>query len=189
MRAIVNVATGKRYLNGQKRLQDNLMSTFKPAQRPDFVNWLAIPQRWPTHQAVPYGFKAHAMAEAGRTFSTLLWCDSSIMLGTRPLEDLWQKIEQDGYWISKNGDWNNYQWTADAADPDLFPACFMKGWSECWGDWARGTNRGIQHVIAGAFGISLEHPTGRAILEEYLRLAKTKAFCGPWRTDWTKCMF
>ncbi len=35
-----------------------------------------------------------------------------------------------------------------------------------------------------AFGISLAHPTGRAIFEEFFRLASTtRAFHGPWRNS------
>jgi hypothetical protein len=35
-------------------------------------------------------------------------------------------------------------------------------------------------VIATAFGLDLENPQGAAFFGEYLRLAKTRAFCGPW---------
>jgi len=60
----------------------------------------------------------------------------------------------------------NSEWTADASYADL--------------GITREENARIPHVVATAFGISLRHFKGVAFLAEYLRLAQTKAFCGPW---------
>lgn len=44
--------------------------------------------------------------------------------------------------------------------------------------------------MATTFGLNLRHPLGDAFLEEYVRLAKTNAFCGPWTNtnnpEWEK---
>lgn len=166
MRAIVNVATGP-YVRGQERLTEWCAKNSE-----EYFIWRdQLPAGSPFHQDVPYAFKAYALREAvAAGAKTLLWADASI-LPIKPLDELWERIERDGYWIGNNG-WTNYEWTADSAYAPLF--------GDYPGDavWA---NRQIKHVVATSFGFSIEHPTGRAIFEEYYRLAsETKAFCGPW---------
>jgi hypothetical protein len=127
---------------------------------------------WPTHQQIPYAFKACALKEAvSAGADLLLWCDASI-LPIRSLEPLWERIERDGYWFSKNG-WNNREWCADSAYPDLFPDTPISV--------ARQINERIPHVVATAFGLNMKADNGREFLDEYYRLAsETRAFCGPW---------
>jgi hypothetical protein len=96
-------------------------------------------------------------------YNTLLWADACIV--PRDLTPLFERIERDGYWMSKNG-WMNSEWTADSAYADL--------------SVTKEENARIPHVVATAFGISLRHFKGAAFLAEYLRLAQTNAFCGPW---------
>lgn len=175
MRAIVNVATGS-YARGQCRMIKAFPGGLVRAYRD------CLPMGSPRHEDVPYAFKSFALKEAADAgVKTLLWVDACIVPGPRPLEELWQRIERDGYWISNNG-FTNYEWTADAAYPDLFTDddFVQREDGPSWMEEAEALNRTIPHVVATTFGISLEHPIGRAILEEYLRLAKTKAFCGPW---------
>lgn len=143
-----------------------------------------IPASWPTHQQKPFAFKAYALKAAmDYGADLLLWCDCCI-LPIRSLEPLWERIERDGYWMSRNG-FTNYEWTANSAYPDLFPEAVA---SQHW-DEMRSVNRGIEHVVAGCFGINVRHPIGKAFLEEYYRLAsETNAFCGPWtNTSRTPC--
>jgi len=190
MRAIISVATGS-YVRGLDRLTE-----WCALNGVDYVTFRdRLPEGSPTHQDVPYAFKAHALAAASTACDTLLWCDSSVV-PIRSLDPLWERIERDGYWIANNG-WTNYEWTADSAYPDLFPELFRRqrygpigppsSWEEkrASDEWQiRDENKRIPHVVATTFGISLAHPTGRAIFEEYYRLAsKTKAFCGPWTND------
>ncbi len=157
-RCVVSVATG-RYVPGMDRLQRELGST-------RFMGWRnTMPPGSPSHLDVPYAFKAWALkaaADAGHT--VLLWADACI-LPILNLEPLWDKIERDGAWISRNG-WTNAQWTADSAYPDL--------------GVTREQNATIEHVVATTFGLNLKNPVGERIFQEYLRLAQTKAFCGPW---------
>jgi hypothetical protein len=154
-RCVVNVATG-RFVIGQNRLASLLTVPL--------VKWTDnLPVASPAHKDVPYAFKAYALAEAGREYTTLLWADACIV--PRDLTPLFERIEREGYWMSRNG-WMNSEWTADSAYADL--------------KVTREENARIPHVVATAFGISLRHFKGVAFLAEYLRLAQTQAFCGPW---------
>jgi len=158
-RCVVSVATG-RYVPGLQRL---LASPFIET---DTAAWFdTMPPGSPSHLDVPYAFKPHALAYASKQgATTLLWADACI-LPLRSLEPLWDRIERDGYWISRNG-YQNSQWTAESAYPDL--------------GVTHEENDNIEHVVATTFGLNLGHERGRYIFEEYLRLAKTNAFKGPW---------
>lgn len=175
-RCVVNVAIGGRnqqkYIVGQERLRAQLAGETLRF----YTN--GYPIGCPEHKDIPYAFKAYALKEAANYATTLLWCDSSIVLGDRPLEELWEKIETDGYWVSHNG-WRNSEWTADSAYPDLFPSLAWKAMPAVAQFEAQTFNSGIPHVIATAFGIDTRRDVGAKFLTEYFRLANTKAFCGP----------
>ena len=183
-RAVVNVASDS-WVRGQNRLHKRLHEMGE-----NLVLWTnQLPPCSPPHRLhgafagtqeknIPYAFKAYALVEAAKQYDTLLWADACI-LPVQPLGSLWERIERDGYWISRQG-YNNYEWTADSACKDLFPEC-----GNFDGDYdythAREINRTIPHVVATSFGFSVKHPQGRAFLSEYYRLASTtRAFCGPW---------
>jgi hypothetical protein len=168
-RAVVSVATTPHYQKGAHRL-------LKACEKFNVEAWYSTgePTGSPKHSEVQYAFKAFAIQEAvQRGIDCILWADASI-LPIRSLEPLWERIERDGYWISRNG-FRNYEWTADSAYPDLFPE-YRSLTKE-----ARVVNFGIEHVVATTFGLNVKHPIGKAFLDEYYRLAsQTKAFCGPW---------
>lgn len=169
-RCVVNVATTEHYRKGQRRLMQS--GRFLGGYAAHAKTWPAIPNTWPSHDQIPYGFKAFALKETAEHYDLLLWADASI-LPIRSLEPLWEKVERDGYWIARNG-WNNYQWTADSAYYELFPEN-PRIWE------MREVNKRIPHVVATSFGLNVKHPIGKAFLDEYYRLAsETKAFCGPW---------
>jgi hypothetical protein len=188
MRAIVNVSTGG-YIGGQRRLTE-----WCSRQKPEVEYFIwndksGLPPSSPSHADVPYAFKAYALQVAQFAGAkTLLWCDASI-IPVKPITGLFELIEEKGYWIGNNG-WTNYEWTADEAYPHLFAkvhqGCFLPYGGHCLA-YDRAQNRLIKHVVAGSFGISLDHPKGKRIMEEYFRLAsETKAFCGPWvNTNYT----
>jgi hypothetical protein len=158
---VVNVATGDHYVKGQKRLTAALGSG---ATMLAWTNMLPVGS--PSHSEVPYAFKAFALQDAAaRGNSLLLWADASI-LPVAPVGPLFDRIYEEGYWISRNG-WMNSQWTADSAYEHL--------------RISRHDNDEVPHVVATAFGLNVHHPKGKALLDEYVRLAKTRAFCGPWR--------
>ena len=187
IRSVINVATTPHYMRGQERLYKSIHEN-SPGVGFDVRKYSQEPtMSCPPHATVPYAFKAYALEIARRDgMETLLWCDSSIVC-LRDLTPLFERIERDGYWIANNG-WTNAQWTADSAYAALFPEHVYPNGDVCWED-ARGYNRAIPHVVATAFGLSMRHETGRAILAEYFRLAsETKAFCGPWKnTPETPC--
>ncbi len=184
-RCVVNVASDS-WVVGQRRLDAALAATGET-----LLAWTdRLPDGCPPHRdrgnlagqpnaCVPYAFKAYALKSAAQSYDLLLWADACI-LPIKSLEPLWERIERDGYWMSKQG-YTNYQWTADSAYPDLFPECDYgpPGFDL---NGARARNRGIPHVVATAFGLNVKHPNGRAFLAEYYRLASTtRAFCGPWQ--------
>lgn len=160
------MATG-RYVEGLARLEASA------GLNAPVMAWRdCLPPTSPSHEDVPYAFKAYALkAAADQGFDLLLWCDACIVPGPRSLEDLWEKIET-GYWFARNYGFKNYQWTADSAYRDLFPEYPL--------ELAQQTNKEIDHVVATAFGLNLKHPNGREFLDEYFRLAQTNAFKGPW---------
>lgn len=177
-RIVVNVATTEHYIKGQKRLEQALGD-----QGEQLLYWDILPSKWRSHEEFPYAFKGFALKDAATHFDLLLWCDSCI-LPVKSLEPLWERIERDGYWMSRNG-FSNYEWTADSAYPDLFHEEIMNLAAEDAGkpsiETLRDLNRTIPHVVATAFGLNVKHPAGKAFLDEYYRLAsETRAFCGPW---------
>jgi len=180
-RCIVNVATGQHYIKGQRRLVDAFADVADNATT--IKAWRGLPTGCPTHEAVPYAFKAYALMEAAQFHNLLLWMDACIVPGPRKLAELWAKIERDGYWFCRNG-YTNYEWTADSAYPDLFAGLGGVEISEARRlEELRGINRDIPHVVATAFGLNLQHENGVGVvfLSEYYRLAfQTRAFCGPW---------
>jgi len=110
--------------------------------------------------------KAWAMEAAIKAnYSTILWADASI-LPVAPLEPLFQKIEAEGCWISKNG-YRNSEWTCEDAYPLL--------------GVTHEENHEIEHVVATSFGISVKHPIGQEIFSEYYRFAQNGSFRGPWK--------
>ena len=185
-RCVVSVATGH-YRVGQTRLKNILDATGETG-----IYFSSIPASWPPHDTAPglpqvqggrevavdpasvrpYAFKAAAMRFAtDKGYTSLLWADASI-LPIKPLAPLWERIERDGAWISNNG-FTSYEWCADSAYPELFPGVPL--------DMAREEAKKIPHPVATCFGLSLLHPTGRFIFDEYVRLATTtRVFCGPW---------
>lgn len=180
IRAVINVATTPLYLRGQARLKQSILEA-SPGVGFDWRAYTGTPTgRCPPHAQRPYAFKAYALEMARRDgMQTLLWCDSSIVC-LRDLRPLFERIERDGYWIANNG-WTNYEWTADSAYEALFPAIMTPPPYPSGIVAARLVNRTIRHVVATAFGISVQHPIGRAILDQYFHLAsETIAFCGPW---------
>ena len=128
----------------------------------------AMPPNSPPHSVVPYAMKAHAIRAARDTgFDLVLWADACI-LPHGPIEPLWDRIEDDGYWISNNG-WKNGEWCSDASLPLI--------------GITREEAMAQKHVVATAFGLNLRSDIGAGIFDEYLRMAQNGAFCGPWKND------
>jgi|SRR5580693_2651545 hypothetical protein len=165
-RTVVNVATGPHYIKGQERLTEALAALGE-----DYHVWRdVLPPDSPAHEKIPYAFKAYALEAARRCGQTLLlWADASIVPIAK-LDPIFEYAEAHGVWLADNG-WKNSQWTCDAAYGDLFDVDREN---------FRELNRKIKHVVATAFALDLSHPKGAQFFMEYLRLAKTNAFKGPW---------
>jgi len=175
-RCVFSVAT-KQFIKGQDRLA-NVLDTM--GERRQF--WRDhLPLGSPSHQSHPYAFKAWALTAAYNLRSrptTLLWCDSCI-LPIRSLGPVWDKIERDGYFFIRNG-FENSQWTTHTAYRPLFPELPWDSDPSKAMAQAKEMNQGIQHVVGGCFGVSLDHKIGREFLSEFDRLSQTGAFIGPW---------
>lgn len=171
-RIVVNVATSAHYRLGQDRLRSELRKLHEVC-----CSWVELPLGSPQHSEIPYAFKSVALKHcADQGAESLLWCDSSIV-PIRSLQPIWDRIERAGYWFSRySPEVSNYEWTADNAYDALFEKEHLATPQEL-----RKLNRDIPHVVATAFGLNVQHPTGKEILAEYFRLAtETDAFCGPW---------
>ena len=95
-RLIINVAT-KEYRAGQDRLKALLQRYGEP-----YFFWSYIPTGWPQHEDAPFAFRSCALKFAtDQGYETLLWLDSDIV-PIRPLADLWEGIEWNGYWGSES---------------------------------------------------------------------------------------
>ena len=164
-RAIVTVATTARYQRGQARLKES-------AREFGYCSVVAfdqLPDGCPRH--VPFAFKPWALKAAQEMGAeSVLWCDSSIAV-VRDLRPLWERIERHGHWMSNNG-FTNYEWTADSAYPHLLPELPQL-------EWARKTNRGISHVVAGCFGLNLRTVNARHFVKKFYEFANCGAFQGP----------
>jgi len=125
-----------------------------------------LPPGSPTHAQKPYAFKVYAILEAFRRGAdTVLWADASVC----PLNDfqpLWDIIDNQGYWLSKNGANNCGEWCSDAALPIL-------GINRQWAYH-------IPQIWATSMGFHRDSITARSFLCSLECLARTDAFCGPW---------
>lgn len=162
-RLVLNVATGP-YVAGQRRLK-RALSNHAENWTPGLYWADEMPPGSPNHHRMPYAFKAWAI-EAARLHEAdlVLWADACIV-PIRSMEPLWDLIDRQGYWFSRNG-WQNGQWCSDAALPLL--------------GITREESFQQEHVVATTFGLNLRSEIGATFASEYLRLAQNGSFCGPW---------
>lgn len=158
-RMIVSVATGPHYianvrLMGSPYLEDEEMHSWEDI----------LPPGSPTHAECPYAFKLYAIQAAVRMGATsVLWLDSSTVV-LKPLDDLWRLIEDQGYWFSRNYQWNNGQFCS-------WEALDIMGIT-------RETAFKIPQVTAACFGLNLEDPVAMEFLARWYSLMKLGAFAG-----------
>ena len=124
-----------------------------------------MPPGSPSHQEIPYAFKAWAIEAArNRGADLVLWADACI-LPIRSMDPLWDLIQRQGYWFSRNS-FQNGEWCCDAALPLL--------------GITRDEAFEQEHVVATTFGLNLRSEIGATFASEYLRMAQNGSFCGPW---------
>jgi|SRR6185369_3847931 len=167
MRCVVSVATGKHYCANQDHLREQVRhSGFCLFWRDH------LPEDSPTHAENPYAFKPYAIEEADRAGAGLvLWMDSSVVV-LKDLEPLWQLIESQGYWFSRNYAYNNGQFCNDEA------LAIMGITREQAFD--------VPQVVASCFGLDLRQKIAQDFLKRWKLLAEAGAFKGD-RGDLSGC--
>lgn len=161
---IVNVATGKAYIDGQKRLKESV-SAFTNCDTLFFTD--KLPPNSPTHKAQPYAFKTYAMLEAKRLgYDIAFWADSSCMI----IDDIQKAIDathSDGFFTGYTG-WKVGQWCKDEALETLGITR-----DEAWD---------IDMIDTGGFvGYNLNHSITNEILDRMLeKINDGISFPGPW---------
>ena len=95
--------------------------------------------------------------------TSVLWLDSSTVI-LRPLDDLWRLIENQGYWFSRNYDWNNGQFCS-------WEALDIMGVS-------REQAFKIPQVTAACFGLNLKDRIALDFLTDWHTLMRLGAFKG-----------
>lgn len=137
---IVSVATSEHQIRNQVRL-------WRSIKGENHLFWDQLPLGSPSHAEEPYAFKLFAIERAMRKGATsILWCDSSVV-ALKPLDPLWQLIESQGYWFSKNYDYTQGQFCNDEA---------LKIMGR-----TREEAFGIPQVVGGCFGVSIGSPSIR----------------------------
>ena len=109
-RCIISFATGRYNSVLDRQIQTVLQHT----EDIDHICYRdSYPQGCPTHQEVPYAFKAFVLKEAmDKGYTSILWMDSAIYI-QHDIEPLFEIIEREGYLIFRNG-WTQANWSTDA---------------------------------------------------------------------------
>ncbi len=152
---IINVACGSWYPRGQDRLRKGL----------DAVGYAGTKLFWrdsfpagKTHADVPYGFKACAFDEARKQgYQRVLWLDAALVV-EKPLDKIFEKISEVGYFLLDNVGHNTGEWCSDAALATL--------------GLEREESFKLQHLMACAMGLDFSRPVCHEFLDQYLAFAQ-----------------
>ena len=160
MRAIVNVAVGKWYPQGQQRLRRSLIDAGDTTER-------IFLKRFPgkSHQQTPYGFKVDAFREAQRRgYEQVLWVDASCWY-KRNLTDAWDQIERDGYLLGLEG-WKVAEWCS----PEVLELA----------GYTREQAMEMDLMLGGFIGLDLSSPIGNRFLDRWEHARDQGWFNGSW---------
>ena len=162
----MNVAMGKWYPRGQKRLRDSLDAV---GYSGGWSPWLDLPPESPSHSDVPYGFKLYALRHAARNHDMLLYADASVWF-VRPPDAIFDCVERDGYYLSAvPGPHYVGQWSTDRALENL--------------GLTRDEAMTIPMVCGGFLGVDINADAGRMILEWQEEHARIGTFNGDWTNE------
>jgi len=106
-RLVINVAAGKWYPLGQKRMVDSIRANGYDG---DVMLWTnRYPGGCPTHQEVPYAFKVYAFLDAlAAGYDSVLWLDCSLV-AVRDITPIFEEMESTGHYAvvdnQKVGEW------------------------------------------------------------------------------------
>ena len=165
-RAVLNVAVGAWYGAGSQRLFDSLEERGEGSTR---LFWRdEYPPGCPEHAQTPYGFKPHAFRVARDLgFDQAVWLDASVWL-LRPLDDIWARIDEDGYYLEPDGHMVG-EWISDNALGLL--------------ELSRDEAMEMPLIEGKLIGLDLRDDTASAFLDEWLRLCDAGGFNGTWDND------
>jgi hypothetical protein len=123
----------------------------------------------PTHQEVPYAFKAYSIMEAYKQgYERVIWCDCSIAL-IKPFERIVKQLDEVGYMLC-NGGWTSGQWCSDAALVTL--------------GVEREEALKMPHITAGAMAFDFTRPICVQWLERYFGHSNDGiTFKGAWSNE------
>lgn len=109
-RCIISFATGRYNSVLDRQIQTLLQHT----EDVDHICYRdSYPKGCPTHEEIPYAFKAFVLKEAmDKGYTSILWMDAAIYI-QHDIEPLFQHIEREGYLIFRNG-WTQANWSTDA---------------------------------------------------------------------------
>ena len=165
---IVNVGVGHWYPRGQDRLKASIdqWGTDVPTK---FLPWAGVyPEGSPTHQEVPYAFKAHAInAVRNLGYEQVLWLDCSMWLQGN-WGEFWDLLSTRGMlaWQCDAGPVGT--WCCDAALPKL--------------GVTREQAMEIPMASGGCVAWDFRHLKTRKVWDYYWEQARTGSFIGPWDT-------
>ncbi len=164
---VVNFAKGSWYPKGQKRIKDSFL---RNGYQGDFLFYTNEQQlNCPTHQQIPYAFKAYALKKTfDKGYDVVLWVDASITL-LQSFSKVLDHIVKYDYMLLLNG-WSSGEWCSDAALKTL--------------GITREESFTYPHIMACVMGFNTHDETNIKFLDEYLARAKDGiTFRGDWKND------
>lgn len=163
-KAIINVCTSNAwYSAGQLRLKNSL-SKFTDADFYGFVGEQHVLA--PPHNRIPYAFKPFALEFLhNKGYDMVLWLDAS-MYAVRPLQPIWDIIENKGWLMEEAGHWLA-RWCNDRALRNL--------------GLTKEDASTIPMYSAGMTGLNLKKEICQNFLKEWLKYANDgETFVGSW---------
>ena len=168
-RCLVTAAFGgPGHRRGQKRLLESLGEVGYCGHKHVWCD--EFPPGCPPHGEVPYAFKTHMLAlAAGQGHNILLWCDASVWF-VRTLNLLFDKIEDQGYYVAEVVDGHKLgTWCSDAALKAV--------------GFSRDEAMDVPLVYGGLYGYDLRTDIGTAISALMVKHAMNGAFVGDWTNE------
>lgn len=164
---VVNFAKGSWHPLGQKRIRESFIQNGYEGSFQFYTDEKEL--GCPTHQQIPYAFKAYALKKAfDKGYDIVLWVDASITL-LQPFSKVLDHIVKHKYMLLLNG-WTSGEWCSDAA---LSPLGITREESFTY-----------PHIMACVMGFDAHDKTNIRFLNEYLARANDGiTFKGAWKND------
>lgn len=164
--AVVSFADDRteRYRNGLIRAE-NSIKTYNPEI--DYIGYKSFDEiKSPTHDEVPYGFKAYAIQDAkNKGYDIVLWFDS-IVYATKNINEVINHIINNGYVFFQNYGYSIADYTSDKCLEIM--------------DISREEAKKFHMIMACCMGFNFNYNPINLLFDEYFNHTKTGAFIGPW---------